>query len=92
MIFEPLPNNNFSCHSKSGTRNGLLRVLAKALKRPFLFPLFEWQLKLLFGKGSKVITQSVSVIPKFLIDDGFVFDFPDIESALLDLINNKYSV
>ena len=65
------------------------KVLAKALKRPFLVPLFEWQLKLLFGKGSKVITQSVSVIPKFLIDEGFVFDFPDIESALLDLIQNK---
>ena len=65
------------------------KVLAKALKRPFLVPLFEWQLKLLFGKGSKVITQSVSVIPKFLLDEGFVFDFPDIESALLDLIKNK---
>ena len=65
------------------------KVLAKALKRPFLVPLFEWQLKLLFGKGSKVITQSVSVIPKFLIDEGFVFDFPDIESALLDLTKNK---
>ena len=38
------------------------QVLAKTLKRPFLFPLFEWQLKLLFGKGSKVLTQSVSVI------------------------------
>ena len=65
------------------------KVLAKALKRPFLVPLFEWQLKLLFGKGSKVITQSVSVIPKFLLDEGFVFEFPDIESALLDLIQNK---
>ena len=65
------------------------KVLAKALKRPFLVPLFEWQLKLLFGKGSKVITQSVSVVPKFLLDEGFVFDFPDIESALLDLIQNK---
>ena len=65
------------------------KVLAKALKRPFLVPLFEWQLKLLFGKGSKIITQSVSVVPKFLLDEGFVFDFPDIESALLDLTKNK---
>ena len=65
------------------------KVLAKALKRPFLVPLFEWQLKLLFGKGSKVITQSVSVIPKFLLDEGLVFEFPDIESALLDLVKNK---
>ena len=65
------------------------KVLANALKRPFIVPLFEWQLKLLFGKGSKVITQSLSVVPKFLLDEGFVFDFPDIESALLDLTKNK---
>jgi uncharacterized protein len=65
------------------------KVLAKTLKRPFLVPLFGWQLKLLFGKGSKVLTQSVSVIPKFLLDEGFVFDFPDIESALLDLVQKK---
>ena len=64
------------------------KVLAKTLKRPFLFPLFEWQLKLFFGEGAKVLTQSVSVTPKFLLDEGFVFDFPDIESALKDLIQN----
>jgi hypothetical protein len=34
------------------------KVLAKALKRPFLVPLFEWQLKLLFGKGSKSGTRN----------------------------------
>ncbi|MFM1546851.1 MAG: TIGR01777 family oxidoreductase [Candidatus Pseudothioglobus sp.] len=62
------------------------RALAKALKRPFILPLFEWQLKLLFGSGSQVLTQSVSVFPKRLIDEGFVFDYPEIESALSDLI------
>ena len=65
------------------------KVLAKTLNRPFLVPLFEWQLKLLFGEGARVLTQSVSVTPKFLLDEGFVFDFPDIESALLDLIKKK---
>ena len=62
------------------------RALAKALKRPFILPLFEWQLKLLFGGGSQVLTQSVSVFPKRLVDEGFVFDFPEIESAMSDLI------
>jgi len=62
------------------------RALAKALKRPFIVPLFEWQLKLLFGSGSRVLTQSVSVFPRRLIDEGFEFDFPEIESAMSDLI------
>jgi len=62
------------------------RALARALKRPFIVPLFEWQLKLLFGSGSRVLTQSVSVFPRRLIDEGFVFDFPEIGSAMSDLI------
>ena len=62
------------------------KVFAKALKRPFITPLFEWQLKLLFGSGSRVLTQSVSVIPGRLIDEGFEFDYPDIESAIDNLI------
>ncbi|MDG1870184.1 MAG: TIGR01777 family oxidoreductase [Candidatus Thioglobus sp.] len=62
------------------------RALARALKRPFIVPLFEWQLKLLFGSGSRVLTQSVSVFPRRLIDEGFGFDFPEIESAMSDLI------
>ena len=62
------------------------KVLAKALKRPFIAPLFEWQLKLLFGSGSRVLTQSVSVFPGRLIDEGFEFDYPDIESAIDNLV------
>ena len=62
------------------------RALARALKRPFIVPLFEWQLKLLFGSGSRILTQSVSVFPRRLIDEGFEFDFPEIESAMSDLI------
>ena len=63
------------------------RALAKVLKRPFIVPLFEWQLKLLFGSGSRVLTQSVSVFPRRLIDEGFEFNFPEIESAMSDLIS-----
>ena len=65
------------------------QTLAKTLRRPFLLPLFDWQLRLIFGRGSKVLTQSISVIPKRLQDEGFVFHFPDIKSALAELISNK---
>ena len=63
-------------------------LIGSALKRPFIVPLFEWQLKLLFGNGSRVLTQSVSVFPGRLIDEGFEFDFPEIESAMFDLISS----
>ena len=62
------------------------KALAKALKRPFLIPVWEWQLKILLGKGSEVLTLSASVTPKRLLDDGFVFDYPSVDSAMKELI------
>jgi len=62
------------------------KALASSLKRPFFIPLWEWQLKLLFGSGSQILTESISVIPKKLLLEGFIFDYPDIKSAMNDLI------
>ena len=62
------------------------RALASALGRPFFIPVWEWQLKILLGKGSQVLTLSASVIPKRLIQDGFVFDYPSVDSAMNELI------
>ena len=62
------------------------RALARALKRPFFIPVWEWQLKILLGKGSQVLTLSASVLPKRLTDDGFVFNFPSVDSAMKELI------
>ena len=62
------------------------KALASTLKRPFLIPVWEWQLKILLGKGSQVLTLSASVIPKRLMDDGFVFNYPSVDSAMKELI------
>ena len=62
------------------------RALARSLKRPFFIPVWEWQLKILLGKGSQVLTLSSSVLPKRLTDDGFVFNFPSVDSAMKELI------
>ena len=65
------------------------KTLASLLHRPFLLPLFKWQIKLLFGEGSQVLTQGVSVIPTKLLQLGFKFDYAEVTSALKDVINNK---
>lgn len=65
------------------------KTLASLLHRPFLLPLFKWQIKLLFGEGSKVLTQSVSVVPKKLLKLGFEFDYAESRLALKDIISNK---
>ena len=65
------------------------KTLASLLHRPFLLPLFKWQIKLLFGEGSQVLTQGVSVIPTKLLQLGFKFDYAEVRSALKDVISNK---
>ena len=65
------------------------KTLASLLHRPFLLPLFKWQIKLLFGEGSQVITQGASVVPKKLLKLGFQFDYAESRLALKDIIYNK---
>jgi hypothetical protein len=62
-------------------------ALAATLRRPFWLPLPEWQLKLMFGEGAQVLTHSAAVVPTRLIDAGFAFQYPDIESALDQLLS-----
>ena len=67
------------------------KTLASLLHRPFLLPLFKWQIKLLFGEGSQVLTQGASVVPKKLLKLGFQFDYAESRLALKDIIYNKKS-
>lgn len=63
------------------------QALAGQLNRPFILPLPEFQLKLMFGEGAKVLTHSSAIHPRRLIEDGFEFEFSDIQSALQALID-----
>lgn len=71
----PLSNDDFG------------RALARTLHRPYLIPLPYWQLRLMFGEGAQVLTHSAAVLPKRLLDAGFNFDFPMIESALKQILS-----
>lgn len=68
------------------TNKELTKVLGRVLHRPTLFPLPPFILKLIYGEGADVLTVGQSVIPKRLLDRGFSFRFPDIESALRDVL------
>lgn len=56
------------------------------LRRPTIFPLPEFVLKLLFGQGAIVLTASKEINPKALLENGFVFKYQDIESSLKHLV------
>lgn len=61
-------------------------VLARTLRRPALFPVPEWALRLLYGEMAKVVMGSQRVDPRVARGAGFVFAHPDLGPALRDLL------
>jgi uncharacterized protein (TIGR01777 family) len=61
-------------------------ILAKKLRRPSFFPVPAFVLQLLYGEGSMALTKGQMVFPKRLLEAGFSFRFPDLESALNDIL------
>jgi uncharacterized protein (TIGR01777 family) len=62
------------------------RVLASSLKRPAFFAVPEFILKIGLGAASSLLLQSPQVIPERLLNEGFVFQYPDIKSCLTEIL------
>ena len=64
------------------------RVLAKALRRPAFLPVPALVIKLLFGEmGKELLLSGANVIPKRLSESGYVFRYPDLETALSKMLS-----
>ncbi len=62
-------------------------ALGRVLKRPSGFPVPAFLLRLLFGEmAEETILSSQRVLPAALIKAGFKFQYPEIESALRDIL------
>jgi len=68
------------------TNQEFTSALARALRRPALFPAPAIALKIALGGFSSEILGSKKVIPSVLSDAGFEWDYPHISSALSALI------
>jgi len=68
------------------TNSGLTKALGRALNRPTVLPVPKFILKLIYGEGSKVLTDGQNVVPEKLIDSGFKFRYEDINSTIDNLI------
>jgi hypothetical protein len=65
------------------------KILAAACHRPAIFTVPEIALKLVYGKAAVAMIQGQSVYPQHLLDCGFTFQFPDLNSAILDILPAK---
>ena len=61
-------------------------ALAKALNRPAVFSIPEFVLKMVLGEAAVLLTESPTVEPKNLLEAGFEFKYPNINSALADIV------
>ncbi len=61
------------------------RILAHSVKRPAVFTVPEFSLKMIYGEAASLLIQSPQVTPQRLLDEGFVFLFPEIKSCLAEI-------
>ncbi|MBH5328403.1 TIGR01777 family protein [Eikenella sp. S3360] len=68
------------------TQLDFARAAAQRLHRPLLFPIPEKPLRLLLGEQADLLLDGQQVLPQALLRQGFRFRFPNIGSALDDLL------
>ena len=66
----------------AATNAELSRAIGRALHRPSWLPAPAFALRLAFGEMSQVVLGGARVAPKRLLDSGYVFRHPTLDSAL----------
>jgi len=87
LLRHPEISGPFNLCSPNPVRNkDLARALGKALHKPSFMPAPGFMIKLVLGEFGSVILEGQRVIPRRLLDNGFVFQYPDIEKALQGIV------
>ena len=74
------------------TNSEMMKAFRKACKMPIGFPAPTPAVKLgalLMGTEASLVLDSVNIIPRKSLSGGFVFEFPEIEEALSNLIGTS---
>ncbi|PKN98316.1 MAG: TIGR01777 family protein [Chloroflexi bacterium HGW-Chloroflexi-4] len=71
---------------KPKSNSDMGRVIAKAMRRPYWMPVPGFALKLLLGEMSTLVLDGQKVMPKRLLEAGYIFCFDDLEEAVSDLL------
>jgi uncharacterized protein len=67
------------------------RQLGRVLHRPAFMPVPEFALRTLMGEMASVLLGSHRVVPKMMLDAGYRFQYPNLASALENLLVKKES-
>ncbi|NBW32954.1 MAG: TIGR01777 family protein [Cytophagia bacterium] len=89
-LFDPeWPSGIFNAVAPLPRRHlGFMRSLAKALQRPLWIALPGWPLRLLMGPRSTLLLEGVLASSQKVQNQGFAFEYPELDQALHNLIKN----
>ncbi len=68
------------------TNRDLARAIGQTLKKPAFLPTPASALRLVLGEFGSVLVQGQRVLPRRLIEAGFDWQFPQLDTALVDLL------
>lgn len=77
------------CAPSPPTNKEFSLSLAKTLKRPAIFPMPEFVLRILFGEMADLLVYGQRTIPERLTQSNFEFKFTKLEQALANLLLRK---
>jgi hypothetical protein len=87
MLKESTMRGAFNATSPHPVTNAeFTRALARAVNMPAMFPIPAFALKLLFGGMSELVLASQRVLPEATLRTGFTFRYPDVFSALQQIL------
>jgi len=78
------------CVPNPVTNHYLMQTMRRTMHMPFGLPATTWMLKigaLIIGTETELILKSRRVVPTRLLQQGFVFNYPEIDGALRNLLS-----
>jgi uncharacterized protein len=87
LLNRPELSGPFNVCSPHPVRNrDLAKAIGKALHRPSFVPAPGFMIKLVLGEFGSVILKGQRVLPRRLLEAGFVFQYPDIDKAIENVV------
>lgn len=88
IIENPKASGEFNLTAPNVVNNKkFTRMLARILGKSAIFQVPSFALKFLFGEGAIALLGGQFALPEHLINSGFQFSYPDLKSALEDLVD-----
>jgi hypothetical protein len=64
------------------------RTISNVMKRPHYLPIPGFVMRLAFGEVANMVLEGQRVMPRKLLDGGYIFKYPTLDEALTDILKS----